>query len=120
MVAPILHEDVIAANLHPSTFLLPDDLKKCLKYLLLGCYDRQILREPFQEYIEGVLDINTLLGRAEATAVAQYSFAKNGLPTPELDKVAADYSSAIQAKRLALHDKFALVMQCSNDPLEVN
>ena len=117
---PLLNEDFILNILHPSTAVSPDDLRTCLRFLVLDCYDRKILREPFDEILVMTNELAGIVTRAEFTALVTSTFRKAGTPTPTFDATLLSLQNEMAAKRLALLDKFAKVMECPTEKLEIN
>jgi hypothetical protein len=120
MPVPILHEDVILQNIHPSMPLAPDGLRICLKFILSACSDRQLTHEGFLDIAEQVTDTMELLTRMETTGLCKYAIEKSGGDTPSMAEAIAGMQKELIAKRLGLVEKFSLVMQCPVDKLEVN
>ncbi len=117
---PLLNEDFIVGIFHPSTAVSPNDLRTCLRFLVLDCFDRKILREAFDEILLATHELSEIVTRAELTALVTSTFRKSGTPTPTFDATLLGLQNDMAAKRLALLEKFAKVMECPTEKLEVN
>lgn len=117
---PVLNEDYIIGILHPSTPVQPDDLRTCLRFVVLACYDRKILREPFDEILTATGELSEIVTRAELTALVTRTFRNFGTETPTFNKALLELQNEMAAKRLSLLEKFSKVMECPTEKLEIN
>ena len=118
--APVLNEEYILGMLHPTTQVTPEGLRGCARYLVLACYDRKILREPFDEILSGACEMSSLATHMELIGIVTKTFRDTDTETPHFDERIAEMQQQMVAMRLNLCDKFVKVMECPTEKLKIN